>query len=986
VSKIATVAELLVKIGADSSGLKREIAASQRQLKRAFGPESLELSSNAAGLLGGLVTGMTAAGVASVALSGKMNASNKAFETLIKDGTNVQQFLSELTQFAADTPFELKGLQDSSKKLLAFKFVAQDIIPIMNVLGDTAAMLGSGQEGIDSMQRSIGQMQAKGKIQAEEVMQLAEAGVNAWQYLADSMDMSIANVMKKVTDGEVDAQSGINAILLGMQKDFKGGMEAQAKEIPGLFSTIKDNVEMVMKNLGDKLNDTLGIKEKMQDTANYLSEFSSKVQSAGVKAALLDMVPPEVLAGIAALSTAIMFVAVPALYSLAASAWAAVSPFLPLIAAGVAFGIVAYEIWKNWEPLTQIFSAWGDSIADSVALAWERIKQRSYEGVTAVLRIAKTLVDFFGGDSLSGTMADWISTFSTKAVNSATTARNLAANNNGAAAKRVSDAWGKINIGLNYSKIEAGLRSIKEVAGGTDRTFKGLSNSAASVGDSSAKAAKEAEKEWEKLKTKAEEVHRSIRQEWISTTKTQTEQVDIGYSDTLEKLKESAAANETYQKDLDMLEETYSRKRIKAAYDKQKEVNDIRDSAYNHARELQEKIDKLGLSKKVNSDFGVEASPVALEKSNINNDAKKQNTETENWYRDLTEKYNAATQEQQKNYRKAWEDNGIIFEITANGMVNFQKQKNKEIQIIEQEKLSKLKALNFDYAKWKEDIESAQNAGNFEKMKQLIESEQSLFNQDLIGRKAMFEAYYDAWQDSHRSSMSIMAGATNQFRSGMEGIFKDMIVNLDTIGNKWVSFRDMVVNIIADIYAKQMAANLTTSLLSWLPGIKSSSGSSSNYSFSGISVQTPITTHLATGGLLTGPGTGTSDSILLWGSNKEYMLNAAATEAIGIDNLNYMNETGKIPAYASGGLVTGPSLSSLSNRYDSAGVSQAGGGRAGGVQIIINNHGNDKVTATDGGLLEGIRQIIVEIAPDAVLNKTASSPAYARNMSAALGV
>ncbi|MGR2671856.1 transglycosylase SLT domain-containing protein [Acinetobacter soli] len=60
----------------------------------------------------------------------------------------------------------------------------------------------------------------------------------------------------------------------------------------------------------------------------------------------------------------------------------------------------------------------------------------------------------------------------------------------------------------------------------------------------------------------------------------------------------------------------------------------------------------------------------------------------------------------------------------------------------------------------------------------------------------------------------------------------------------------------------------------------------------------------ATGGHITGPGTGTSDDIPIWASNGEFMLKAAAVQKIGLDNLNYMNQTGKLPnMYADGGLI-----------------------------------------------------------------------------------
>ncbi|HBR33183.1 MAG TPA: hypothetical protein DD734_01005, partial [Firmicutes bacterium] len=63
-------------IGAKSTGLRKELEAIQRQLKRAFGPESLAYSSKAAGILGGVAAAITGVGTASVAMAGNMSMSS----------------------------------------------------------------------------------------------------------------------------------------------------------------------------------------------------------------------------------------------------------------------------------------------------------------------------------------------------------------------------------------------------------------------------------------------------------------------------------------------------------------------------------------------------------------------------------------------------------------------------------------------------------------------------------------------------------------------------------------------------------------------------------------------------------------------------------------------------------------------------------------------------------------------------------------------
>lgn len=54
----------------------------------------------------------------------------------------------------------------------------------------------------------------------------------------------------------------------------------------------------------------------------------------------------------------------------------------------------------------------------------------------------------------------------------------------------------------------------------------------------------------------------------------------------------------------------------------------------------------------------------------------------------------------------------------------------------------------------------------------------------------------------------------------------------------------------------------------------------------------------ATGGHITGKGTGTSDDIPIMASNGEFMMKASAVSKLGISALNYMNLTGEIPFHS----------------------------------------------------------------------------------------
>lgn len=76
----------------------------------------------------------------------------------------------------------------------------------------------------------------------------------------------------------------------------------------------------------------------------------------------------------------------------------------------------------------------------------------------------------------------------------------------------------------------------------------------------------------------------------------------------------------------------------------------------------------------------------------------------------------------------------------------------------------------------------------------------------------------------------------------------------------------------------------------------------------------------ASGGLITGPGSGTSDSILSRLSNGEYVMKAAAVNAFGADTFDQMNSL-QIPAFAVGGPVL--DIASPSQVFASKGAAPA---------------------------------------------------------------
>lgn len=248
---------VVIEILGDVSKFSASLAKVERLASSALG--SLGSAADAAGTA--LTAGVTAPLAAAGAVVGKWalqtasaaEQADIAFTTMLGP-EKAKQMLSDLADFAAKTPFEMEGLTSATQKLLAYGFAAENVIPLLTSVGDATAGLGAGQEGIDAVTRALGQMQAKGKVYAEEMMQLTEVGIPAWEYLADALGTDVAGAQELVTAGAVDATTAISALQDGMDRDFGGLMAKQAETLQGRLSNLVD----AAANAARKLKDTDG--------------------------------------------------------------------------------------------------------------------------------------------------------------------------------------------------------------------------------------------------------------------------------------------------------------------------------------------------------------------------------------------------------------------------------------------------------------------------------------------------------------------------------------------------------------------------------------------------------------------------------------------------------------------------------------------------------------------------------------------------------
>jgi len=209
-------------------------------------------------------------GSAIIRLGTNLEQSQVAFTTLLGSADKANKVLSDLTDFAKKTPFEIVGLRDTTKQLLAFGIEQEKLIPTLKSLGDVAAGLSVP---IEQVAYAYGQVRSANQLYGTELRQFVNAGIPILQKLADQFGVTEAEAKKLVEQGKV----GFSDVEQAFQEmTSEGGrffdlMDKQSKTVAGRWSNLKDTATALGEEFGTKL---LPVLNKLID---FLTNYGQEV-------------------------------------------------------------------------------------------------------------------------------------------------------------------------------------------------------------------------------------------------------------------------------------------------------------------------------------------------------------------------------------------------------------------------------------------------------------------------------------------------------------------------------------------------------------------------------------------------------------------------------------------------------------------------------------------------------------------------------------
>lgn len=760
-------------------------------------------------------------GINCIQSAAQMKQYEIAFTTMLNSADQGKKMLQDLKQFAASTPFDVPGVVSAGQQLMAFGFQAQEIIPMLTSLGDAAAGLGKGSAGVGQIAYAMGQMRTSGTLKTQDMMQLTNAGINAWQMLADASGKTIMEIKDLTEKGAIDSASAVEIIVAGMNAKFGGMMQKTSTEVAGLLANIEETAGNTVATVGEYMIKAFDVKGILTDVSDALGTFQQKMQDAADEGksfseVIKDCVPASVVAATGALAGAMGVV----LYGAITAAVTALGGFITVsagvVAAFAGIGAAIASVIIYWDEICEAMNAGMQAIGTIIVGGLDAIGE-------AFVWMAKGGVEVVGWlfEQIGGYCPEWLSNFNSMLDSAIESIRS----------------WAREAIGWfqEVFKVKANVMNDSYWQMSMDNTDDDNKDGESNVGIPKVK--RELFTQNNKDKTGTE--NKALR---AAQEENKIKQERLKIADSYAKLK--------LQKEKDLLD---SQLAIAKQYgtDEQKLNVQLAEIAMKEKQSLLD--EELSYKEQV---LAIES---AMKEAALRKDGQKEIDMLKERLALLKESHDYTIEN--------------ILQTTANS-ANAAKASYSNQQIGWQAQYntsSTVDQMTMDNEKYKEEETAKAN--------QLANEQEKLSVLEQINQR------YDE-QKNKINTISQIQQTTNQLAKDFSGGIAEWIT-----GAK--SFGEVMSNVLKNLIAQLIQAAIYATIVAACTGGGGGFAARWNTAFG---------KGFAGGGLISGPGSGTSDSIPVMLSNGEYVMNASAVDRIGLPLLNSLN-SGRLDGFAAGGYI-----------------------------------------------------------------------------------
>nr|DAT59400.1 MAG TPA: tail tape measure protein [Caudoviricetes sp.] len=208
-----------------------------------------------------------------IRVRGEFQKTQVAFETMLGSKAKADALMSQMIETAAKTPFDLQGVANGAKQLLAYGTEAKDVNDTLIRLGNIASGLSIP---LGDMVYLYGTTQTQGRLFAQDVRQFMGRGIPLVKELASMLGKTEEEINKMVTAGQIGFPE-VEKVIKKMTDEggqFYNLMEKQSETLSGQISNLGDAWDRMLNSIGE---DTQGLSSKTISMATMAVEHYEEI-------------------------------------------------------------------------------------------------------------------------------------------------------------------------------------------------------------------------------------------------------------------------------------------------------------------------------------------------------------------------------------------------------------------------------------------------------------------------------------------------------------------------------------------------------------------------------------------------------------------------------------------------------------------------------------------------------------------------------------
>ena len=266
---MALLKNLKLVIGLSKKGLTK-LNGDMRRMKSDFRRDFGEIAGIANSVATALTTGLVAGLGAVIKAGAKLQTLQVGFRSLMGGAEEAKDMVARLNEFTAATPFALEEVAHSARGLLAVGTAADDVNDRLKMLGDIAAASGNS---ITDISAAFAKVQAKGKVELENLNQLAERNIPIF----DALREVTGDANMEFGAGSVSVEE-YNQALANMAADGGFANDAMAnlsETVEGKLTTAMDNVTKALGDFAEKSGLLTAITDQLDLATRTLQRYNT---------------------------------------------------------------------------------------------------------------------------------------------------------------------------------------------------------------------------------------------------------------------------------------------------------------------------------------------------------------------------------------------------------------------------------------------------------------------------------------------------------------------------------------------------------------------------------------------------------------------------------------------------------------------------------------------------------------------------------------